>query len=165
MITRQLVLLKCSKVPFQRRAASLHTPLGGIVVFHVAPFSQKMQMSVISNDNESKLLFWVACARFPVGDREPRKPCSNSVIVKLWHKRLFSRFCWMIQRVTGSQFLHVNFLKESTRRVFLEEMFGAAYAKYYNIQALMSFVFPLLSPLIHRRPLPLPLSLITASQK
>ncbi len=97
------------------------------------------------------------------GSRE--KPCSNSVIVKLWHKQLFSCLCWVIQWVTGSQILHVNFLKESTRHVFLEELFATAYAKYYNSQAVMSFVFSFLSPLIHRRPLPLALSLITASQK
>lgn len=118
-----------------------------------------------SNNNESKLLFWAVCARFPVGDREPRKPCSNSVIVKLWHKRLFTRFCWVIQGGTGSQFLHVNFLKESTRHLFLEEMFATAYVKYYNIQALMSFIFSLLSLLIHSRPSPLPPSLIIASQQ
>lgn len=54
--------------------ARLHTPLGGIAVFSCwSRSSGKMQMSVISNDNESKLLLRVVCGRFPVGDREPRK--------------------------------------------------------------------------------------------
>ena len=128
-----------SGVPFQR-CISLH-PAWWHHCFYVAPFSKKMQMIVFSNANESKLIFWVVCARFPEGDRELWKPCSNSVTVKLWHKRLFVYFCWVIQRVTESHFLHVNFLKESARHVFLVEMFGSAYAKYYNIQALMSFVF------------------------
>lgn len=126
---------------------------------------QENANDVIPNDNESKRIFWVVFTRFPEGDRELRKPCSNSVTVKLWHKHLFIRFCWVIQRETESHFLHVNFFKRSARHVFLEEMFAAVYAKYYNIQTLTSFVFPLLSHLIQRRPLPLPLGLITVSQK
>lgn len=140
---------------FKDTFASLLAPLDGIIGFHVAPFFWRMQMSVISNDSESKLSeLCVPGSQW--GGRELWNPALILSLSEFDISDCSRRLCWVIQRITGSQFLHVNFLKESARHVFLKGMFGAAYAKYYNTPAVMSFVFLLLSPFIHGRPLPLP---------